>query len=393
LSRSLPVPSVMIFAGHMVDLPGRPAPRFPDAAAEGVKTRIRAHVSRLGDIVAFASAACGSDILFLEAILENGGRAHVVLPYDQHRFVADSVDIIPGGNWKARFDAVLARASSVTTVSMQKLPLGGVSYVHANKVLVGMALLQSDRFVTTVAPLAVWDGKRGDDEGGTASMVDLWKDLGLQPAVLALDSAPSGTASREVRHAAIKADESFQAAIKVFLFADVKEFSRLDEASIPGFVTHLLGQVGDLVRSSPYRPVAVNTWGDGFWMVFDSVTDAGCFALVLRDRIARTDWSALGLPQLGLRIALHVGPAFRCTDPVTGRSTFLGSHVNRAARMEPQTPVNEVYASQEFAAVAAVEKTRRFTCEYVGSIALAKEQSRHPLYRVRYRTTMSDVPG
>lgn len=39
--------------------------------------------ARLG----YASAACGADILFLEAILELGGEAHVVLPLEREQLI------------------------------------------------------------------------------------------------------------------------------------------------------------------------------------------------------------------------------------------------------------------------------------------------------------------
>jgi len=105
--------------------------------------------------------------------------------------------------------------------------------------------------------------------------------------------------------------------------------------------------------------------------------------LQFRDRLCNMDWEKKGLPKdLNLRISVHAGPAFYCEDPVLKKSNYIGSHVNRAARIEPITPPGEVYASQEFAALAAAQRVRDFTCDYVGKIPLPKESGIVPLYLV-----------
>ena len=55
-----------------------------------------------------------------------------------------------------------------------------------------------------------------------------------------------------------------------------------------------------------------------------------------------------------------------CDDPITGQHTFSGTHVSRAARIEPIAPPGQVYASEAFAALAAIQRGPRFGCHYVG---------------------------
>jgi class 3 adenylate cyclase len=126
-----------------------------------------------------------------------------------------------------------------------------------------------------------------------------------------------------------------------------------------------------------------NTWGDGLYFVFSSVSDAGQFALDLRDGVASTDWPTKGLPSLNLRIGLHAGPVYACTDPVTLRANYIGAQVSRAARIEPITPTGQVYASQYFAALAAAEGVKEFRCDYVGQTSMAKKYGVFPTYVVR----------
>ena len=73
-----------------------------------------------------------------------------------------------------------------------------------------------------------------------------------------------------------------------------------------------------------------------------------------------------------LRTGLHAGPAFTCVDPVTERRNYFGTHVSRAARIEPITPAGEVYASAAFAALARADEVREFRCEYVGRTPLGQ---------------------
>jgi hypothetical protein len=65
--------------------------------------------------VGYSSAACGSDILFLEAMLDRRGEVVVVLPYEREQFIRDSVTVIPDSKWRTRFERVLEHATRVVT--------------------------------------------------------------------------------------------------------------------------------------------------------------------------------------------------------------------------------------------------------------------------------------
>jgi len=395
LDECFQVPRVAVFTGHMIDRPGRTPPRFPPRLEGAVRGAIRDRLERSGVRIGYASAACGSDILFLEEILARGGEAHVVLPYDRDQFLADSVEIVPGSDWGERLRRVLERAE-VTTASHQRLAVGGVSYDYANMILHGLASLRAEHLDTELVALAVWDGRPGDGAGGTASTVARWRSQGLAVDVIDLREivrreCPDLETS-PVRAAAISdlaaADQGsdFGSQIVSILFGDVVGFSKLTEPQVPRFVKHVLGLIAELVAGSPDSPVQKNTWGDGLYLVFEGPLEAGRFALELRDRVGAMRWEQVGLPEsLGLRIGLHAGPVYLCVDPVTERPNCIGTHVSHAARIEPITPPGQVFASQAFAALAAAERVRDFTCHYVGQTPLAKGYGVYPTYHVRRR--------
>ena len=99
--------------------------------------------------------------------------------------------------------------------------------------------------------------------------------------------------------------------------------------------------------------------------------------------VARTNWQEKGMRDLKLRIGVHAGPVYRCLDPVTHAYNYMGSHVSRAARIEPITPPGHVYTSQAFAALASVSRGTRFISEYVGQIGMAKHYGVFPTYVLR----------
>jgi class 3 adenylate cyclase len=388
----LRVPPIVVFSGHMIDRPDRPAPRFPPELEGPVRHAIRERLIKIDPALGFASAANGSDILFLETMLELGAEVHVVLPYNQEQFLKDSVEIAPGSNWTARFEKILEKATQILTASDQPLGGGGVSYEYANLMLYGLAATRARQLGTDMVPLTVWDGRKGG-EGGTGENVKRWHSDGLQIEVIdlrqILEAAglDSRSAVRAFSEDEVKAPVSdLVPHIRSLLFADALHFSRLSEAQIPVFFEQFLGTIAKLLARTAHKPMMRNTWGDGLFMVFDRIEEAGAFALELCDVINETKWEEKSLPaELNLRIALHAGPVFECIDPISESRNFFGTHVNRAARIEPITPPGHVYASEGFAALAAAQGKQTFVCDYVGQVPQAKGYGTFPTYHVHRR--------
>jgi len=381
------IPRVVVFSGHMIDGRDRAIPRFPHELESAVREALRVRLKTLDVVIGYASAACGGDILFLENLFELGGELHIVLPYNEEQFVRDSVAIVPWGSWAERFRRVLSRAAEVITASDQKLEEGSTSYEYANQLLHGLARIKSQQLETELVPLAVWDGREGDGPGSTASAIEHWRNVGMEIEIIDLarilrHDSPLAPSIENERNRHVEHETSTP--MMAMLFADAVNFSKLDEQQIPRFLQYFLGTIAELIDRSKHPPVTKNTWGDGLYFVFSSVRDAGQFSLELCDLISNTDWAAKGLPkELNLRIALHAGPVYACIDPVIGLPTYTGTHVSRAARMEPITPPGQVYASQAFAALAAAQHVSEFTCDYVGQTPLAKGYGTFPTYHVR----------
>jgi class 3 adenylate cyclase/tetratricopeptide (TPR) repeat protein len=398
LDACLPVPRVVVFAGHLIDRPERTRPRFPPALEPVVSRAILEYLRRHDVGLGYASAGCGADILFLESLARIGARTHVVLPYNREQFRQDSVDFVPEADWGARYERVLDQATDLVVASEQRMVGGGASYEFGFRMLDGVAGVRADELDTELACLAVWDGRPSEGPGGTATSVEHWRRQGRQLEIIEMDRLLSEHGPLPVSVTAPAAPVSppdpatdsrgFDPEIVGLLFADAHGFSKLNEEELPRFVEHFLGTIAAELEQLPSPPLITNTWGDGLYLVLRHVRDAGAFALRLSEAIRETDWISKGFRKaLGLRIGLHAGPAYACLDPVTRRPNYIGMHVSRAARIEPITPPGEVYASGAFAALARSEGVREFTCAYVGQTPLAKGYGTYPTYVVHWRPT------
>jgi class 3 adenylate cyclase len=387
LKQWFPIPRIAVFSGHMIDLPDRRQPRFPPEMETKVYQAILHCLNRLEVSFGYASAACGSDILFLEAILERKGEIHLVLPYPQEQFIQDCVDIIPHANWKERFSYLVNHATEVTIASDCSYEENTSIYQYTNRLLHGLAKMRSQQLDTPLVPLAVWDGKPGDGFGGTATMVKTWQDWGYNVEIIPPQHLKS---SKPVLKPDVKLESPpspEHRPIMALLFADVVKYSRLNEQQIPLYVQHFLGAIAKLEAEKGYQVALKNTWGDALYYVFPNISEAGNFALDICDLMESIDWTTKGLPaDLNVRISLHAGPVYSYTNPITQKVGYSGSHVSYAARIEPITPPGKVYASREFAAVAIAENIQDFGCDYVGQTPLAKNYGTFPTYHLHRKS-------
>lgn len=396
IEQCLRLPCVVLFAGHMMDRADRPSPRFPAGAETAVKAAIRDRLREMHAGFGYSSAACGSDMLFQEAVQELGGETHVVLPYQDELFIEDSVLMDGDSSWVDRFLAVKQAAAQHLVASPHRLTWGGVTYEYANLLLMGRAAMHADLLQTDLRLLAVWDGREGDGRGGTATMVSRWRKLGHAVEIIDIREIVASNRAIVMRTApgivAASPSTSAPAApgavpeVKAMLFADLVHFGRLSEEQIMTFCGTVLGDIARLAARPDIAPRVSHTWGDALFCVFDTVQQAGGYALALQELMKSSGavWAGLGLPpDLAMRTALHAGPVFPWQDPVTGGITYIGAHVNLASRIEPVTPRGEVYATWSFAALARVENATGFTCDYAGEIDCEKLDGPMATYRVR----------
>jgi class 3 adenylate cyclase/tetratricopeptide (TPR) repeat protein len=399
---ALRIPPVVAFTGHMLDAPGRKSPRFAESAVESVRRRIARLLDRLDVRIGYASAACGADVLFHECLQRRGGESNVVLPFDREEFFQTSVNFA-GETWIRRVEEILAKSSGVEQVTRGGYGGDDLLFAHANRVILGKAILRSRFLETEPLLIAVWDGVRSNTPGGTADCVQTWRESGfpfmvIDPSSAALskyagsatetgaeaDKASAAGGKKARKPAAVPASKESGRQTVAILFADLVGYSRLQEEQILSYVQGFLGTLAQAVRRSPFKPLFKNTWGDAVCFMFADPLEAAECAMDMRDLVRDTDWSQWKLPkELNIRIGLHAGPVYRAREPLLERLNFFGSHVNQAARIEPITSPGNVYASEPFAALLLADPRNRLDCRYVGVIVLPKEFGSYPIYHIK----------
>jgi len=161
---------VAALAGRRIDAKDAKVAQFPLANVPIVKLALaellrKEHVSLL-----ICSAACGADLLALDAALDANIRCRVVLPFDPKRFRQTSVIDRPG-DWGILYERVIRVVKSEGYL----IVLSGdtsdeLSYHRANEVIVQQALTASK-----TAPLAilVWEGQPRHKDDATAAFRSL----------------------------------------------------------------------------------------------------------------------------------------------------------------------------------------------------------------------------
>jgi hypothetical protein len=180
--KKLPV-HLIIFAGHVVDGPGRSEPRFPPTREAQAKELIREAVETLRndqhEVVGLASAAPGADILAHEVCAELGLKSTICLPMDAKDYARLAFKDLD--NWRTRFLDLQQDREVLELSDNAGLPrwLSGSemdSWERGNRWVMQMAMTWGAERITLVA---LWDGKTvGDAPGGTAQMVQLARDAG-----------------------------------------------------------------------------------------------------------------------------------------------------------------------------------------------------------------------
>jgi class 3 adenylate cyclase/tetratricopeptide (TPR) repeat protein len=389
ISLAFPKLGIVACSGHVIDSPGR-ARRFPPEAEPEAKRKIEEALEEMGASCGYSSAACGTDILFLETMAERGGETHVFLPFAKDEFIKTSVRRA-GGNWVARFEKVLDQATAIHYVTREGYNGEDSLFSFCNDIMLGFTAMRGRGLDENPNLLVFWDGQKGAT-GGTGELVERWKANFNEPVVIDAKAVLSTVSdaeqlppiSGEPKSTSAVTDgnqtKKVSRSVKIMLFADVEGFTKVPEELTPIFVEKFLGGISEMFKKLSMAPAFANTWGDSFFAVFDDLDDALNLAIQLRDYFSKGDWEELGLEDgLEVRISMHAGPVYEEFDPVLGRKNFFGKHVNQAARIEPIVLPGSVYVSEIMAALLSFGHDD-FDFEYVGNLELAKKYGSHPIY-------------
>jgi class 3 adenylate cyclase len=316
------------------------------------------------DVLAFGPLLRPGDLLVARDLLDRGAHVHLTLPASPELV---RHQILMGRPERAEiFDTVLQHENLGTMlVTAEGAPFEPAARGLCLRQARGLALLRARSLEVTPRLLQI--------------SADSWH---LAPMPAECEDLPGS-------HGFPDCPPEMRRQAHAILFGDVRGFSKLDEAEQLRFLEHVIGGFADVLDAVPTREYA-ETAGDGIFIVLSDIEAAVecCFALrnVLPNSVA-----ASGLPQdLGIRLSAHIGPLYQRLDRVIGREKFCGMEVIRTARIEPVTPVGEIFVTEQFAAILACSAINTFICEYVGLQPMAKGFGECRMYSLRQLRNSSD---
>ncbi|VXD00160.1 Putative adenylate/guanylate cyclase [Pseudomonas sp. 9AZ] len=392
LLTALPSPTLCVFSGHRIDIDlDIDNPRFPAENEIIIRQKIDQWLAQFHHVIAYCSAANGSDLLFIEQVLARGGEVNIILPFERAAFAHTSVRHPSDQSWGKRFVDALHQATRVVELTEYNPAVSDPAYAFTNLCIAGMAQARQSNTRYPLRALTVWDGLTEGGLGGTYSAICHWRAMGLD-----IDQIHPGsgvcqsllTTSICANSAPPQKTRCPQQGVDYYqylpmLFADIKGYSKLNEQQLVTFSTVYLDTLKRVFDEFPEGVLSRRTQGDGLFLVFSQLSTAVAVALRINAVLAGTAWGKVGLPaDLQIRISLDAGPCYAYPDHIVGATEFCGHYVIRAARLEPVTPPGHIFATETFVALCYANSISSVRFVYAGQIALPKGHGIIPAYHL-----------
>lgn len=149
--------AIVAAAGRRIDAPGAASERFPLRNRDRVRGALYASLAAAHASLLVSSAACGADLLALEAARALGIRNRVILPFAVDRFRASSVVDRPG-DWGPLFDGVMAEVTSRGDLVILGDAESEHAYARTNVAILGEGEMLAAATGARRIALVAWDG-------------------------------------------------------------------------------------------------------------------------------------------------------------------------------------------------------------------------------------------
>ena len=371
LNHYLPVPSEILkafspptivgFVGHMVDRKDRIIPRFPEAIELKVKNGILNAIKTLNAKIGYCSLACGSDILFAEAMAETNAQVTIYLPFNTQDFVETSV-AFAGEHWIKRFDNLIKKYP-VKVMTSERFDGNSELFSFHGRVLLGTSLLKSqmlhaDAGLITVQSIRDQEGK----EGGTRDMIKTWpfpnKIININP-----DDLYSST--RLVVKIEAQAVSEFSAKVKPVRFLLQTLIQGIKPEEMEQIIKHITKSDPPILEVPEY----IINEGKSFLTVFTSARGAFDFGqLILRS-----------VKPQNVQLSLHAGPI--AIDHQESQQNITGTTITEINAISSHALPGLVYCSEQLAALLVMER-QDLLFHPVGRIDLGHEWKEMEIYTI-----------
>lgn len=353
-------PRIAVFAGHRIDRPGRPSPRFPESISGKVKSRVKKRLIELRPDIGIASAADGADIIFHECLNEMGRISHVILPAPMHHF-ASKLKFSGGKRWADRFWKVIDSAHQIEVSSSSRFDCeADGSYQLAADYLIECSLDAGRELDGEVLPLVVWDEQPSSNPGGTGYIVTKFRQLGYEPcrvsiASPAVRSTSSGVAPE--REPAFPYEnmgiyEPAARPIAVLRPTDETGSEELLASGLRGIAAHITS----ICEQRSIRVLSAGTISGSIYLLMN--TAAGAWKLFREFNVSRAS-----LPSFS--VVLHSGMSIMMDSSLAGRRDYYCREMNEALEIANTLRLPERLVTMQFRSISRDIMDKRQETAYV----------------------------
>lgn len=361
-------PRVVAFVGHMIDHPQRKEPRFPLSIEQKIKETILHSIRSLNVQIGYCSLACGGDILFAEAMAEEGKEVNIFLPFDKSDFIRTSVQFA-GENWVSRFNSLLDKFPVTYATSESYAGYDDV-FSFQTKIIFGAATLRSETYhdePTLLTVLSDVDLKR--KEGGTRDTMGLWPFpkhyVNINPDIFVTDKtvlSPRPESKVEIEKSVIDRP------ILYLAYTDLSKVNSIEREKIfnynredgdePG--TFLIHEQEDMVLLAAFT------------------TESAAIEFV-RFVITTKPFRSIS----SYKISLHAGPVYIESVGNSNNKELSGKAVQQVKEMSQLTTTGSVFASEHFAALLSLDG-KMFSIDYGGYVELTEANRKTTVYKINF---------
>jgi tetratricopeptide (TPR) repeat protein len=361
-------PVVTAFVGHMIDHPSRSTPRFPAVIEQSIKDAITNSIRTLNAHIGYCSVACGGDILFAEAMAEQGGEVNIFIPFDIPDFIQTSL-AFAGDHWVKRFEALVEKFP-IHFVTHEAYAGFDDLFAFQSKLIFGSAVMRSssshaEPYLLTV--LSDVDLKR--KEGGTRDTIRLWpypqNHININPDIY------TSSITVEVNPNVLKPIQftsDLNRPVLYLAYCDLTGISLLEREKVFKAI-HL--KIDD--ETVPVKAFALET--DSFLAAYETEISVMEFVSDVLNSIK-------ALKQVGgLKMALHAGPVHITTDANSEDVKVSGETVDIVRQIGKLTPAGSICATNNFSSLLALE-TIKYSLDYSGVLLKDSRGEGVTVYRV-----------
>jgi hypothetical protein len=296
--------------------------------------------------------ACGSDILFAEAMAETNAQVTIYLPFGKEDFLKTSV-AFAGDHWVNRFNE-LVKKYPVKIMTTERYDGNAELFSFHGTVLLGTTLLRSQMLHAEAGLISVLSQtNREVKSGGTRDMSKIWpsqhKAVNINPDEFnsALHTIERGTSSGGEPQPSVRPIR--------FLLQALVEGMKNEE--IEYIITRLVKSDPPLIEEPQFIKIDVNS----MLAIFTSARGTMNFAQLLSKSIA---------PE-SIRMILHAGPV--TIEDKDGLTTVTGTTHKEINLISNHALSSLTYCSEQVAAILVLDR-QDLLFHPVGKIEVVDDQ-------------------